>query len=35
MGGNTQTRTYEGWLIVNLIDAGTNQLVWQGWATEK
>ncbi|MES2730749.1 MAG: DUF4136 domain-containing protein [Bacteroidota bacterium] len=34
MGSNSQTRTYEqGRLILNLIDAKTNQLVWQGWAT--
>src|SRR5690349_22629264 len=33
-GGNSQTRTYEQTrLIINLIDASTNQLVWQGWAT--
>jgi hypothetical protein len=33
-GNNTQVRTYEqARLIINLIDAKTNQLVWQGWAT--
>jgi hypothetical protein len=31
---NTSTRNYEeGRIIVNLIDARTNELVWQGWAT--
>lgn len=33
-GNNTQVRTYEqARLIINLIDAKSNQLVWQGWAT--
>lgn len=31
---NTQVRSYnENRLIINMIDAKTNQLVWQGWAT--
>lgn len=31
---NTQTRTYEqSRLIINMIDANTKQLVWQGWST--
>ncbi|NJO03098.1 MAG: DUF4136 domain-containing protein [Bacteroidia bacterium] len=30
---NTYTRNYEeGTLIVDLVDARTNKLVWQGWA---
>jgi hypothetical protein len=31
---NTQVRNYnENRLIINMVDATTNQLVWQGWAT--
>jgi hypothetical protein len=31
---NTQVRSYnENRLIINMVDAETNQLVWQGWAT--
>jgi hypothetical protein len=31
---NTSTRSYEeDRIIVNLVDANTKQLVWQGWAT--
>jgi hypothetical protein len=31
--GNTSTRNYrEARLVVNMVDAATNRLVWQGWA---